>query len=66
MNNQLPKLWERKTYLSAAVSALLTTAVAVSVCAFKGETLDLGQPASRSVSESRAATLTAPWLAGGK
>lgn len=67
MQNQLPKLWERKTYVSAFLSALLTGAVAVSVCAFKGETLALDQSSSASVSDSHTATLTGSCsaLAGG-
>lgn len=67
-SNTSPKgLWEKKTYLSAAVSALTAAAVAVSVCAFKGETLALGQSSSASVSDSHTATFTGSCstLAGG-
>jgi hypothetical protein len=52
MNNQIPPqpkgLWDRKTYLSMAVTTLLTTVLALGVCAFKGETVasDQSTPAS--------------------
>lgn len=60
MNNPSePKgLWERKTYLSSAISALIAAAVAVSVCAFRGETLALDHSAPVSVSDARTATST--------
>jgi len=42
MSNQTePKLWEKKTFASAAFSALLAALAAVSVCAVRGETLAL-------------------------
>ena len=41
-------LWDRKTYLSAAISALLAAAVACTVCAVRGETLALGQSPAAS------------------
>lgn len=66
-NTNPPGLWEKKTYASAFVSALIAAAVAVSVCAFKGETLAVGQTGTASVSDSHTATSTgAQCLAGGK
>jgi hypothetical protein len=49
-------LWEKKTYLSAAVSALLATALAVSVCAVRGETLALPHLTSVRGSQSHLAS----------
>lgn len=64
MNNQappeLPKLWDRKTYVSAGISAALGVVLAVAVCACKGETVALGHPSAVHVSTGRTATLTAP------
>lgn len=66
-NTNPPGLWEKKTYASAVVSALIAAAVAVSVCAFKGETLAVGQSHAASVSDSHTATSTGTQcLAGGK
>lgn len=66
-SNTEPKgLWEKKTYLSAAVSALIAAAVAVSVCAFKGETLAVGHTAPVSVLDTRTTATTGLCLAGGK
>ncbi len=53
MSNQLPKpkgLWERKTFASAGMSALLAASVAVSVCAVRGDLLATGQPTPVRVS----------------
>lgn len=58
-NTNPPGLWEKKTYLSAAVSALITAALAVSVCAVRGETLALPPVMSGSVSHGHTDTLTA-------
>jgi len=59
MNNQSdPKLWERKTIASACLSALVAGAVALSVCAFRGETLALPTITPSSVSHGHTATLT--------
>jgi hypothetical protein len=69
MDNQSSShgLWDRKTYTSAAVSALLAAAVAFTVCAVRGDTLALGQAASVSVSDSHTGASTgALCLAGGK
>lgn len=64
-NTTPPGLWDKKTYLSAAASILATAAVAVSVCAFKGESLALGPSPSVSGSDSHSATSTGLCLAGG-
>jgi hypothetical protein len=68
MDNQTQsaKLWDRKTYISAAISALLAAAVACTVCAVRGETLALGQSPAASVSDGHTATSTGLCLAGGK
>jgi len=67
MDNQSQShgLWDRKTYTSAAVSALLAAAVAFTVCAVRGDTLALGQAASVSVSDSHTDTTTGLCLAKG-
>lgn len=49
-------LWEKKTFASAAVSALLAAAVAVSVCAVRGETLALPHLTPVSGSQSHLAS----------
>jgi hypothetical protein len=60
MNSQDPKsLWDRNTCLSAALSALLATAVALAVCAFRGESVALGQQVPVRVSQSRTAPFSA-------
>lgn len=51
-------LWDKKTYTSAAVSAVLATVVALTVCAVRGETLALGQSTPVSVSDSHTAGST--------
>lgn len=58
-NTNPPGLWEKKTYASAVVSALMAAAVAVSVCAFRGETVALPPALTGSVSHGHTATLTA-------
>jgi hypothetical protein len=58
-------LWDKKTYASAFISALLAGIVALTVCAFRGETLALGQTAQTSVSNSHTATSTGLCLAKG-
>ena len=58
MDNQLPtKLCTGKAVASAALSALITAAVALTVCAAKGEEVTLGQAPHPSVSQSRTAAL---------
>lgn len=60
-------LWDKKTYLSAAVSILVTAAVAVSVCIVRGDTLALGSSPSVSGSDGYTDHSTgARCLAGGK
>jgi hypothetical protein len=68
MDNQTEPngLWERKTFLSTIISALLAGAVAVSVCAFRGETLALGHAPTTAVSQTRTDSSTGLCLAGGK
>lgn len=51
-------LWDKKTYVSAGVSALLAAVVALTVCAVRGETLALGQTTPVSVSDSHTASST--------
>ena len=51
-------LWDKKTYISAAVSAVLATVVALTVCAVRGETLALGQASPVSVSNGHTASST--------
>jgi len=59
-SNTDPKgLWEKKTFASAALSAFLAAVAAVSVCAFRGETLALPPVLSGSVSHGHTDTLTA-------
>jgi hypothetical protein len=58
-SNNPPGLWEKKTYASAAISALLAAVAAVSVCAVRGETLALPPALGGSVSHGHTATLTA-------
>ena len=58
-NNNPPGLWEKKTYVSAAISAVAAAALAVSVCAVRGETLALPPVLSGSVSHGHTDTLTA-------
>ena len=59
-SNTDPKgLWEKKTFASAALSAVLAAVAAVSVCAARGETLALPPVMSGSVSQGHTATLTA-------
>lgn len=65
-NQSHPSLWDRKTLASAAISAVLAAAVALTVCAVRGDTLALGQAPSVSVSNSHTATSTGLCLAGGK
>lgn len=50
-----PKLWERKTLASAAVSALLAAVMAASVCAVRGETLALPPLPTANVSHGHTA-----------
>lgn len=57
-NNHPPGLWERKTYASAFLSAVLAFVAAASVCVAKGETLALPPSLSGSVSHGHTDTLT--------
>lgn len=61
MDNQSePKgLWERKTFASAVLSAVVAGALASSVCAVRGETLTIPHMPSGSVSQGHTDTLTA-------
>jgi hypothetical protein len=58
-SNNPPGLWEKKTYASAAISALLAAVAAGSVCVAKGETLAFPPALSGSVSHGHTDTLTA-------
>ncbi len=53
MNNQTDsRLFNKKTFVSAATSALITAALTIAVCGARGETLVLGQPVYGTVSDS--------------
>lgn len=58
-NTNPPGLWEKKTYLSAAVSGLIAAALAVSVCAVRGETVALPPALTGGASHGHTDTLTA-------
>ena len=59
-------LWEKKTYISAVVSMLITGAVTFAVCAVQGDTLALGHSSAVSVLNGHTDSSTGLCLAGGK
>lgn len=58
------RLWDKRTLQSAAISVAVTSVLALSVCAFRGQLDTSAQPTSNSVSQSPTANPTDPCQKG--